>query len=90
MANKKEEVKTEEVKNKNTHEVVIKIDGEAWTKALDKAFEKKQKTAKVDGFRTGKVPRAIYEKHFGKESLFIDAADSVLQEAYEKAMEESK
>ena len=82
-----------EVKNdtkKNVHEVVIKIDGEAWTKALDQAFKKKQKTAKVDGFRKGKVPRDIYEKHFGKESLFIDAADSVLQDAYTKAMEESK
>ena len=88
----KKDVKKEEKKDskKNVHEVVIKIDGEAWTKALDQAFKKKQKTAKVDGFRKGKVPRDIYEKHFGKESLFIDAADSVLQDAYTKAMEESK
>ena len=88
----KKEVKKEEKKDtkKNVHEVVIKIDGEAWTNALDQAFKKKQKTAKVDGFRKGKVPRDIYEKHFGKESLFIDAADSVLQDAYTKAMEESK
>ena len=57
---------------------------------MDQAFSKKQKTAKVDGFRKGKVPRDIYEKHFGKESLFIDAADFVLQDAYVKAMEESK
>ena len=88
----KTEVKKEVKKDnkKNVHEVVIKIDGEAWTKALDTAFKKKQKTAKVDGFRKGKVPRDIYEKHFGKESLFIDAADTVLQDAYTKAMEESK
>lgn len=81
---------TKKDSQKNVHEVVIKIDGEAWSKALDQAFKKKQKTAKVDGFRKGKVPRDIYEKHFGKESLFIDAADSVLQDAYTKAMEESK
>jgi len=89
----KKETETKEVKKdnkKHVHEVVIKIDGEAWTKALDQAFAKKQKTAKVDGFRKGKVPRDIYEKHFGKESLFIDAADLVLQDAYVKAMEESK
>lgn len=89
----KKETETKEVKKdnkKHVHEVVIKIDGEAWTKALDQAFSKKQKTAKVDGFRKGKVPRDIYEKHFGKESLFIDAADFVLQDAYVKAMEESK
>lgn len=81
---------TKKDSKKNVHEVVIKIDGEAWIKARDQAFKKKQKTAKVDGFRKGKVPRDIYEKHFGKESLFIDAADSVLQDAYTKAMEESK
>ena len=94
MAKKEENKETKkEVKKdtkKNVHEVVIKIDGEAWSKALDQVFKKKQKTAKVDGFRKGKVPRDIYEKHFGKESLFIDAADSVLQDAYTKAMEESK
>ncbi len=94
MAKKVEKEITETKEEKNTknnvHEVVIKIEGEAWEKAIDKAFTKQQKTAKVDGFRTGKVPRDIYEKHFGKESLFIDAADAVLQEAYIKAMEESK
>ena len=90
---KKEKTVKKETKKdvkKNVHEVVIKIEGETWTKALDKAFTKKQKEAKVDGFRKGKVPRDIYEKHFGKESLFLDAADAVLQDAYVKAMEESK
>lgn len=88
------ETKTKEIKKKetkkNVHEVPVKIEGEQWTKALDKSFAKKQKTAKVDGFRTGKVPRDIYEKHYGKESLFLEAADLLLQEAYLKAMEDSK
>ncbi len=82
--------KDNEKTKKNTHEVVIKIDGEAWKNALDKAFKEKSKDAKVDGFRKGKVPRDIYEKHFGKESLWLEAADTVLQDAYTKAMEESK
>lgn len=86
MANEKETKKT----TSKAHEVVVKIEGKEWTDALDKAFAKKQKTAKVDGFRPGRVPRNIYEKHFGKESLFLDAADLVLQAAYLKAMEESK
>lgn len=76
--------------NKNVHEVSTKIEGESWKKALDRAFAEKQKTVKVDGFRKGKVPREIFEKKFGKEALFIDAADMVLQEAYLKVMEESK
>ena len=76
--------------NKNVHEVSTKIEGESWKKALDRAFAEKQKTVKVDGFRKGKVPREIFEKKFGKEALFIEAADMVLQEAYIKIMEESK
>ncbi len=90
----KEEIKEKETKkekkNNNIHEVVIKIEGDAWTKAIDDSFKKHQKDAKVDGFRKGKVPRDIYEKHFGRESLFIDAADMVLQDAYNKAMDEYK
>ncbi len=76
--------------NKNIHEITKKIEGESWTKAIDEAFKEKQKTVKVDGFRQGKVPRSVYESKFGKESLYIDAANHVLQEAYIKVMEESK
>lgn len=87
MAEKKETAKKT---NNNKHEVTIKIEGTEWETALDKSFQKKAKEVKVDGFRKGHVPRNIYEKKFGKESLFLDAADLVLQDAYMKAMEESK
>ena len=92
MAKKEEtkEIKTEKKENKNKHEVTVKIDGDAWKNAIDKVFAKKQKTVTVDGFRHGKVPRNIYEKKFGKESLYLDAADAVLQDAYAKAMDDSK
>ena len=91
MAKKKEETKEmNETKNNNKHTVEVKIEGKDWTNALDKVFAKKQKTVKVDGFRQGKVPRSIYEKRFGKESLYLEAADEVLPEAYMKAMAESK
>ena len=86
MAKKSEK----ETKSKNIHEINIKIEGKDWTDALDKVFAKKQKTAKVDGFRKGKVPRRIYEKKYGKESLYMDAVDIVAQDAYLKALEESK
>ena len=96
MAKTKEAPKTEEKKqvksekNKNIHEITIKMDGEVWEKALDDAFKKRQKEAKVDGFRKGKVPRDIYEKHYGKESLYLDGAENLLQKAYEKAIAESQ
>ncbi len=88
----KENEKKEETKktSNNIHEVTTKIDGEAWQKAIDNAFKKRQKEVEVKGFRKGKVPRNVYEKNFGKESLFIDAAELSLQDAYKKVMEDSK
>ncbi len=76
--------------NKAIHEVEVKIEGAAWKEAVDKAFQEKVKTVTVDGFRKGKCPRSVYEKKFGKESLYVEAADQTLQSAYEKAMEESQ
>ena len=87
MAKEKETKKTTK---EYLHEVVVKIDGERWVKAIDEAFAKKQKTVKVDGFRACKVPRNVYEKNFGKESLYLDAADTLVQVAYVEALKDSK
>ena len=76
--------------NKNINTVTIKIEGESWGKALDKAFQEEVKKVNVDGFRKGKVPRDIFEKRYGKERLYIPAVDYVIEEAYVKALEESK
>ena len=75
---------------KNKHEYVIKIDGEEWEKAQDAAFVKRNKNAKIDGFRPGKAPKDVFIKHYGKESLYFDAADSLLQVAYTKMLEKEK
>ena len=77
-------------KESNTHEIVIKVEGKEWTDALDRAFQERVKSVQVDGFRKGKVPRDIYEKKFGKESLYFPASDFVVENAYRKALEESK
>jgi len=82
--------KAENKKVENKQEVVIKIEGQDWTEAVDKAFEEKRKDVTVSGFRKGKVPRNIYEKNFGEESLYMAAIDNVVNVAYVKALEESK
>ena len=85
----KKEVK-EGKKVSNVNEIEITISGDKWKNAIDKVFAQKQKTVKVDGFRKGKVPRSIYEKKFGKESLFFEAADIVIEDAYNETMKKSK
>lgn len=77
-------------KNQNKKELNIKIEGVEWTTALDSAFKEKVKTVTVDGFRKGKCPRDIFEKKYGKESLYMDAAEKLLGTAYEKVMDENK
>lgn len=77
-------------KNKNVKEIAIKIEEKEWQDALDKAFEKANKKVKIDGFRQGKAPKEVFIKKYGEESLFMDAADLVLQPAYQKMLDENK
>ncbi len=77
-------------KNKNLKEVVIKIEGKEWEDALDKAFKKANAKAKIDGFRPGKAPKDVYLKHYGIESLFIEASNFAVESAYNKMIEENK
>ena len=78
------------MKNKNERKINIKIEGEKWQEALDKAFEKANKKAKIDGFRPGKAPKDVFLKKYGIESLFMDAGDLVLEDAYKQMLEENK
>ncbi|MBE6150028.1 MAG: trigger factor [Firmicutes bacterium] len=71
-------------------EVIIKIEGEDWKEALDKAFKKLNKTAKIDGFRPGKAPKDVFIKKYGMSSLYMEAAESCLDKAYEEMIEQNK
>ena len=75
---------------KNTKEITIEIKGKKWEEALDKAYTKKLKEAKVDGFRKGKVPKDMYIKKYGKMDVYIEAGDLVLSEAYTKMLDKAK
>ena len=72
---------------KNTEKITIEIKGEAWEKALDKSFKKNVKKANIDGFRKGNVPKDIYLKNYGIESLFEDAYLAVVDDAFKEAIE---
>ena len=69
-------------------EIEIIIEGKEWEGALDKAFKKANKNAKIDGFRPGKAPKDVFIKKYGKQSLYMDAADSAADLAYQKLLKE--
>lgn len=75
---------------KNQGVLTVEVEAEQVNAALDKAFKKVVRQVNVPGFRRGKVPRNIFEKRFGVESLYQEALDLLLPEAYMKAVEETK
>lgn len=75
---------------KNVHEIDVKIEGKDWEKYLDKAFKKKNKDTRIDGFRKGQASKEMYIKKFGIESLYMEAVDFAIDEAYKKALEDAK
>jgi len=68
----------------------FKVEGETWENAQTKAFNKLNKTAKIDGFRPGKAPRNIFEKKYGKEEILLEAADTLIHEKYHDIIENDK
>ena len=74
----------------NVFEEVVKFSKKDFADAIDKAFEKKKKDIKLDGFRKGKVPKDVYYKKNGKDSLYMDALNILLPDAYDKALKNYK
>jgi len=74
---------------KNRGVLTVEVESEKFDEALDKAFRKVVKKVNVPGFRKGKVPRNIFEKRFGVESLYQDAVDILLPEVYAEAVKQS-
>ncbi len=57
-------------------------------KSLEKSYHRLVQKTNIPGFRKGKAPRAVLERHIGKESLFEDALKHLIPQAYEKAIKE--
>ncbi|RLA07222.1 MAG: trigger factor [Gammaproteobacteria bacterium] len=56
---------------------------------IENHLKKAQKTAKIDGFRPGKIPASIIKKHYGA-SATSDAMSELIEELYPQALKETK
>lgn len=73
---------------KSMAKLTIEVSAEELEKALQNAFLKNKNKISVPGFRKGKVPRQMIEKMYGPEIFYEDAANELIPDAYEKAVEE--
>ena len=81
--------KLEKLEN-NLVKLEITIEAEKFEEGMSKAFFRNAKYFSVPGFRKGKVPRDVVEKHYGEGVLYEDAFNIVAQDAYEAAIDEHK
>jgi trigger factor len=81
-------VKVEKIE-KNVVALEIEIEQAQFDSGMEKAYQKVSKKVTVPGFRKGKAPRALIERHVGKEYLKEEALDFIVPEAYMQAIKET-
>lgn len=79
---------TMEKLEKNTVVLNIEVEPDKVQAAMDQAFKKLVRTAKVPGFRPGKVPRVIFERYYGKQPILEEAFERLVPETYVEAVRE--
>jgi trigger factor len=71
-------------------EAVVEVDF-SWDeveKASDKAYRKLVQKVDVPGFRRGKAPRSLMERRLGKEYIYQEGLDDLMNETYRSALKE--
>jgi trigger factor len=79
-------VKIEEVSSIKK-KLIFEVPSEQVDKEIRKALKKIGKTAKVKGFRAGKVPESVLEKYYGAQ-MEQDVLGGLINDTYFKALQE--
>lgn len=76
------------LKENNRAKFTMDFTAEEFEAAVVKAYQDSKDKFNIDGFRKGKAPRSIIEKHFGEGVFFEDAINNLFQTAYPEALNE--
>ena len=64
----------------------IELPAERLERAVDAAVRNLSRRTRVPGFRPGKAPRPLLERHLGPGAILEDAVDHLVQDAYRQAL----
>ena len=80
------------VENGENQQVTLTIEVEAAevSKAVERAAKRLANRVNIPGFRKGKAPRKIVERHVGMDALMQEAFDLVAPKAFDEALTEQK
>lgn len=67
-------------REKNDVKFTMEFTAEEFDNAQIKAYQAAKGNIEIPGFRKGKAPRSIIEKHFGEGVFFEDAIDELFRE----------
>lgn len=81
---------TLEKQDKNLVHLAVEVDREAVDRAYEKAYRSLSHHVMIPGFRKGKAPRALVERHVGSDAMKREALEALVPESYTKAVEEAK
>jgi trigger factor len=71
---------------KSTIQLEIELPPERLDRALDAAVRVLARRTRVPGFRPGKAPRPVLERHLGPGVVLDEAVDHLMQDAYREAL----
>jgi trigger factor len=66
----------------------IEVPSEDLNRAIGEAVRHLSRRTRVPGFRPGKAPRPVLERHLGPGAVLDDAVDHLVQDSYRKALVE--
>ncbi len=70
--------------------ITVEADEKDLKKFLNRAAEELSKQVKIDGFRAGKIPQKVLEKHVGKDAIRAHALELALPNLYAEAVIQEK
>ncbi|MDE6168103.1 MAG: trigger factor, partial [Acetatifactor sp.] len=73
---------------KNMAKLTIEVPAEELEKAIENAYRKNKNRISIPGFRKGKASRKMIEQMYGKSVFYEDAANELIPDAYDKALDE--
>ncbi len=73
-------------RDKNTVKFTMEFTAEEFEQAQIKVYQDAKNQFEIPGFRKGKAPRSIIEKHYGEGVFFEDAIDALFRNSYGNAL----
>lgn len=73
--------------NAHTVKLTITVPAADVDTAIEAAYKNIARKVKIPGFRAGRAPKPIIDSHVGREAVFAEAQDELLNSAYSKALD---